>query len=252
MNEKMKNIALVALGILTIYLGLTIKELKSNVARLEEACGADCENLFINFNVDGLAEALDSVSIDRGGVKACLDSSEMTARVNKDFDDAQQLGVSGTPANFLVNKETGLGVLVPGAYPSQILENVKNYLLKPEARVGDMAYQDETGRISLQVAQFPDLDSITEADNIKGPADAKVALVEYSDFDCPHCKTFQPVANQFVSQNPDVQWVFRYYPLRNIHPDAQKKAEAAECVKKLHGMDKYWEFVEALYQQTRG
>ena len=246
-----KNIALTILLVLAVYLGFQVKNLNKAVSKLKEACGDKCGGLFVEFNVSGLGDALDKTAVDKTAIKACLDSSEMVERVNKDFNDAQELGISGTPGNLLLNKETGLAVLIPGAFPLEILEIVKGKLLDVTIKENDTVYENAENKISLKVKKFPAMDEITDSDNIKGPKDAKIALVEYSDFDCPYCKTFHVTANEFVTRNTDAVWVFRHYPLRSAHPDAQKKAEAAECVKKLSGQEKFWEFTDALYQASR-
>jgi len=64
-----------------------------------------------------------------------------------------------------------------------------------------------------------------------GPADAKVTIVEYSDFQCPHCKkAFEGIEKDVMPQYPGkVRVVFKYYPLTNIHPWAFDAAIAAAC-----------------------
>jgi protein-disulfide isomerase len=67
-----------------------------------------------------------------------------------------------------------------------------------------------------------------------GPADAPVVLVEYSDFQCPHCKrAFETIENDLVPQYPKkLRVIFKHYPLTNIHPWAYDAAIAAACADK--------------------
>lgn len=84
-----------------------------------------------------------------------------------------------------------------------------------------------------------------DEDYVRGNPDAKITLVEYSDIDCPYCQKFHETAKQIVEAYPnDVNWVYRHFPLPQLHPDAPKKAEAAECVGELGGNDAYWSFLD--------
>lgn len=82
---------------------------------------------------------------------------------------------------------------------------------------------------------------VTSADHIKGAKNAKVTLIEYSDFECPYCKRFVPSVEQALKDFPnDVRVVYRHFPLRSLHPNAQKAGEASECAAKIGGNDKFW------------
>lgn len=71
---------------------------------------------------------------------------------------------------------------------------------------------------------------VDETDHILGPADAPVTLVEYGDFECEHCGRAHPIVQEVLRQRPDrVRFVFRHFPLTQIHPHAQGAAEAAEA-----------------------
>jgi len=201
-------------------------------------------------NIAGLNEALAAIEADTDAVMVCIDSSEMADRVNKGFNDAQELGITGTPGSILINRESGLGVLIPGAFPLEILQSVKEALLNEETSAGSTVYELPENDLTLTATEFPNLDPVTDEDNIMGSGEAPIALIEYSDFDCPYCKVFHPIAYTFEENNEDVMWVYRHFPLRSIHPGAQKKSEAAECVRSLHGIEKFWEFTYVLYNQV--
>ena len=88
------------------------------------------------------------------------------------------------------------------------------------------------------------------SDHILGNPAAKVMLVEYADFDCDFCKGFNQTLQEIVANEGakgDVAWVFREFPLTEIHPNAMKHAEAAECVAQAAGNDAFWKFSDALY-----
>lgn len=91
---------------------------------------------------------------------------------------------------------------------------------------------------------------VDTTDHILGNPAAKVMIVEYSDFDCDYCKTFHETLGQIVaSEGPrgDVAWVYRQFPLIEIHPNALAHARAAECVAQTAGNDAFWKFANELF-----
>lgn len=80
----------------------------------------------------------------------------------------------------------------------------------------------------------------------RGPADAPVTIVEFSDFQCPFCKRAQGVIQQLRDRYPtQVSWRFKDLPLNSIHPAAQSAAEAARCA---GDQGKFWEYRDALFE----
>ncbi|MDP1689723.1 MAG: thioredoxin domain-containing protein [bacterium] len=92
---------------------------------------------------------------------------------------------------------------------------------------------------------------ISATDHIFGNPAAKVIIVEYADFDCEDCKTFNDTMHQIVASEGargDVAWIFRQFPLIEIHPNALSHARAAECAAQTSGSDAFWKFETALYK----
>lgn len=83
-------------------------------------------------------------------------------------------------------------------------------------------------------------------DHILGNKNAKIALVEYSDYDCPFCGKFHETAKQLIEENADVMWVYRHFPLETLHPNSKTKSIASECVASLAGEDAFWKFTDYL------
>lgn len=63
----------------------------------------------------------------------------------------------------------------------------------------------------------------------RGPADAKVVIVEYSDFECPHCRQLYEFWKTFVPAHPQIRFVFKDFPITQIHPWAETAAIGARC-----------------------
>ena len=73
----------------------------------------------------------------------------------------------------------------------------------------------------------------TAVDHAIGPADAAVTVVEYGDFECPNCKQAAPVVKLLLGRFADrVRFVYRHFPLEEVHPHALRAAEAAECCRR--------------------
>jgi protein-disulfide isomerase len=92
--------------------------------------------------------------------------------------------------------------------------------------------------------------AVSDDDHIRGKSDAKVTIVEYSDLECPYCKTFHSTLAQVASAYPnDVKFVYRHFPL-SFHANAEKEAEAIECAAELGGNDAFWKMNDTIYERT--
>ncbi len=88
-------------------------------------------------------------------------------------------------------------------------------------------------------------------DHILGNPAAPVKIVEYADFDCSYCKGFDTTLHQIVANEGakgQVAWVYREFPLTELHPDAFALAEAAECANVAGGNDAFWRYADLLFQ----
>lgn len=95
------------------------------------------------------------------------------------------------------------------------------------------------------------VDKLRQDDHIKGNKDARILLIEYSDLECPFCKKFHPTAQQVVDEyKGQVAWVYRHFPLDQIHSKADKEAEAVECANELAGNDGFWKLTDKIYEVT--
>ena len=95
------------------------------------------------------------------------------------------------------------------------------------------------------------LPPITNKDHIKGSKDAKLTWIEYSDLECPFCKQMHPVLQKMLADyDGKVRWVYRHFPIAEIHSKSLKQAEALECAAVLGGNGTFWEYTNNLYEVT--
>lgn len=108
--------------------------------------------------------------------------------------------------------------------------------------------QQDTGE-TQQVSVEP----VTEGDHILGNPDAEIVIVEYSDFECPFCARFHPTMEQIMNEygnDGKVAWVYRHFPLDQIHKSARPASEASECVTELGGNEAFWSYSKKLFENS--
>jgi protein-disulfide isomerase len=87
---------------------------------------------------------------------------------------------------------------------------------------------------------------INEKDHCRGKGDALVTVVEYGDFECPHCGAAYPVIKEVQKREGDkMRFVFRNFPLAQSHPHATHAAYAAEAAGK---QEKFWEMHDMIFE----
>jgi len=107
--------------------------------------------------------------------------------------------------------------------------------------------------------QGPEIPTVTsgprpvdETDYIRGNPNAPIVMIEYSDYDCPFCKQFHETMVQIMEEygvEGRVAWVYRQFPISQLHPNAPKISEAALCVGELGGQNAFWSFSDLVFEQ---
>ncbi|OGI73834.1 hypothetical protein A3D42_01275 [Candidatus Nomurabacteria bacterium RIFCSPHIGHO2_02_FULL_41_18] len=93
--------------------------------------------------------------------------------------------------------------------------------------------------------------AVSEKDHIWGDKNAKVVVVEYSDTECPFCKIFHATMHRIVEENKGkVAWVYRHYPIPELHSKAPRQAEATECAYEQGGNDAFWKYIDRIFVIT--
>jgi protein-disulfide isomerase len=131
------------------------------------------------------------------------------------------------------------GGLIAGAFYYSNLQNAKEIA--------------KAKTIPQMVSGGEEMRPITEADHILGNPNAELIFVEYSDTECPFCKQFHSTLRQMMDEygkDGKVAWVYRHFPIDQLHPKARKEAEATECANELGGPTKFWEYLNTIYVRT--
>jgi protein-disulfide isomerase len=191
----------------------------------------------------------DENDLDGAALAACLKAETHKAAVAASVDKIAALGVNGTPS-FLLNGYLRAGVPSPEGLGQviQVLEQGETLkMMVPK----DVAASLESGTPLAPDATATPADVDIAGAPVKGDADAPVTIVEFSDFECPYCgtytaETYPDLVKQFVDTGK-VKYVFRDFPLSQIHPQAAKAAEAARCARDQGGDDAFWTMHDALF-----
>lgn len=94
---------------------------------------------------------------------------------------------------------------------------------------------------------------VTDKDHILGNPNAELTMIEFSDTECPYCKRFQGTMKQVIDtfgKEGKVRWVYRHFPIDALHSKSRKEAEATECAAEIGGNEKFWQYLDRLYEIT--
>jgi protein-disulfide isomerase len=180
-----------------------------------------------------MSDILDTIGVDSSDVLSCYQKGDFLDKIQAQQSGGTTAGVTGTPGNFIV-VDGGKGELIAGALP---LASMKSLI--------DDYLQDGTAPSTVDL---PTLPPVSGDDYVRGPANARITIVEYSDFDCPFCQQFHMTMNEIMKAYPnDVRWVYRHFPLVQLHPNAENVARVSECVRNAGGAEKFWEFADEYF-----
>src|SRR2546422_10731382 len=91
---------------------------------------------------------------------------------------------------------------------------------------------------------------VGDDDHSQGLADAAVTLVEYGDFECPHCRRAYPIVKEVQRRlGPRLRFVFRHFPLKEVHVHAEHAAEVAEAA---GAQGKFWGMHDRPFERQVG
>ena len=115
--------------------------------------------------------------------------------------------------------------------------------------VGGLVWLAKISGPKVPTGPVPGVNEVVADDHVFGKADSTVTLIEYGDFQCPACGLYYPMVKQVKSEFGDrIRFVFRNFPLSQIHSNAVLGAHAAEAAGK---QGKYWEMHDKLYENQK-
>jgi protein-disulfide isomerase len=137
----------------------------------------------------------------------------------------------------------------PNMTKESVVPRIKQYLegqRKTEAE--ESFYKQLEAKYKVDYLLEPDRVEVAAVGPAKGPANAPVTIVEFSDFQCPFCSRVNPTLEQVMAKYGDkVRVVFRQYPL-SFHQHAQKAAEASLCA---HEQGKFWQMHDEMFKNQQ-
>jgi protein-disulfide isomerase len=186
-----------------------------------------------------LAEAAKKADADMTAYEQCLAAGHHDAQVQQQVAAGQALGFNGTPSFQFVHHASGKTYTLVGAHPVEVFTRwIEALLAGQEPPQAEQAQPAEKPELPIWakpegLAPDPKHPGYTVAgDAYKGNPEAKLVVVEFSDFQCPACQrhalTTLPVLDKRFVETGEVLWVAKHFPLR-IHPHAPVAAAAAEC-----------------------
>jgi protein-disulfide isomerase len=133
-----------------------------------------------------------------------------------------------------------------GAPLDIVKDSIRAHLLEQkQQQVHDAFYADLRRRYQAQSLLEPLRETVPGGGQWRGPLAAPVKVVEFADFQCPFCVRLEPTLQQLHHDLPEsVRIEYRHLPLTNLHPEAQRAAEASVCAAEQH---KFWEYHDALF-----
>ena len=176
-----------------------------------------------------LAAIASQAGLDVVAWQACRSAPATAGRVDADVSLGRAVGVHGTPT-FAVN-----GAMLVGSQPASAFRAAFD-----AARARAQASGVPASRYyDLSVPDVP-----VGSSPVRGPADAWITVVEFSDFECPYCGAVQAtLATVLPEYGTDVRVVFEHFPL-SLHPYARTTAIAAECA---HAQGRFWQFHDLVF-----
>ncbi len=100
-----------------------------------------------------------------------------------------------------------------------------------------------------------DIGVLKNTDHIRGNPNAPIVIIEYLDYNCPHCRSFHQTMNRIMDNygvTGKVAWVARHLPLKDLYPNSPRLALGAECVDSIAGNTAFWKFSDLIFNNRAG
>lgn len=195
------------------------------------------------FSEKNLIASAKDLGLDTKKFEQCLKSDDKKSIIQADMAAASELGVQGTPGFFINGRFLG------GAFPFEAFKEIIDKEIAGTATDNCTDYSEEMQQYCSDPANagfIPAAREVAVGNSVaKGPENAKVTIIEFSDFECPFCQRAFPTVQQIMDTYPnDVRLVYKHLPLTNIHPNAERAAVASECAR---DQGKFWELHDKMF-----
>lgn len=210
---------------------------KNNLAAI--GAGNNNANAPKTYTANDLKKWAKDLKLDTKKFNQCLDSGKYAQNISDSTKLGNGLGVGGTPSSFISGIVPKKSVFVQGALPYDMFNTIINQYVSIKTTL-----PAEVLKLITEVSEV----AISADDHAIGNADAPVTIIEYSDFQCPYCEAFFTQTLSGIKKNMvdtgKVRFIFRNFPLSQIHPMAEKFAEAAECA---NDQGKFWDMHDTIF-----
>jgi protein-disulfide isomerase len=265
---------------LSIYFGLRDAGLGGGGGTAQ---AAECDPT-TPFSKDCLTEKASKLNMDANRFRSCLDSNQFDSIVQEELDYGNEIGIQGTPTIYFgENKGDKVsGINVGASITETDLDELSKKLneggIKAAADYWKKKQTDGLGAYETQLRDYYSqqgqsgsaLDSTVKTalnqrkaeieeevkvkdltvgqGQLRGNKDAKPVLMEFSDYECPYCKSYAQGIGKSIKTNfvdpGKVLFIYRDFPLESIHPNARRGANAARCAA---DQGKYFEMHDAIF-----
>jgi len=201
-----------------------------------------------------LSQTARKIGVDMKQYEACIASGRGEARVGKSIATGQGLGFNATPTFQFVNQATGKTFSMSGAESTEVFSQWLDSLLAgkepPQAKSPEKPQLPPWAKTEGLMPDPARPGYTVSGDPYKGNPNAKLVLVEFTDFECPACKrhaadTTAMLQKDFIDTGK-VLWIVKHFPLR-MHPQAPIAAAAAECAGQ---QGRFWSMHDVLFERV--
>lgn len=248
MNSKTTPILIVLLVIAAFLIGMFYTKLQlletGSAKPAAQASPAASSQPANPLSLENLKKNAADLGFDTKKFNSCLDTGVHADDVKGSIAYGQSLGVNGTPAFFINGRFLG------GAFP---FESFKEIIDKEIAGTGSDSPSVYSQTLQKYASGQPPSFipkavqvKIDPQDPVEGSSSAKVTIVEFSDFQCPYCIQADSTVKQILNAyKNDLRLVYKQFPLSQLHPFAQKAAEASLCAL---DQGKFWLYHDKLFE----
>ncbi len=203
---------------------------------------------------DYLTDVAEQIGANMEAYKACVASGRKEAQIQSSIAAGRALGFEGTPSFRFIQNGSGKAYMLIGAHPVETFVQWIDALVAGQAPPQGQPAEAKPQELPFWanpkgLAPDPQRPGFTLAgDPYKGNPQAKIAVVEFSNFQCPPCRQHtieaQPTIDQALVDSGQILWVFKNLPLKSL-PQSTAAAVAAECAGQ---QGRFWEMHHLLFE----